>query len=590
MVNRWLKPLLALQLAVFFISPTPAGATVCGKVVLGYYPDWDSGYDWDDVQYENLTHIAHAFVLPSYPQNQPWNADGSLKLNTPAADANMINAAHANGVRVLVSFGGAQIWPESFGVLGNAISYICNDAGRRATLVSALVALVQARSYDGVDIDWEYPDGYAPYTTSLIDRANMTAFSNELRAALDGAGVNFFGEPYEMAYVVSPGMSSFAWYESWNLKNIYDHIGIMTYNYHGNGWPGDAGHNSPLYGPSCCLHSQCASTDMGNWNTVAGLPKDKMLLGVPFYGFRYRGATTCGDYGATIISAYDNRQIYGWGGYVDNWDAVALAPYKTRLNEWVSYSDSKSVTEKCNYVIADGYGGIIIWNIGGDFYGGTQECLEAAGLAFACGTPTPTSTVSATSTISPTSSATATYTESVTHTLSFTESASATGTVTPTATLTVTPTATQSASHTLSATGTPSSSHTPSATVSASYTVSETGSPLPSRTATVTVTPAESDLVDIEFYPDPWYGQEGAVITFLLTQPADKVAVKVYTTSYRRVCETWIETPPGGEYVKLEFDDSWCRGLANGTYLYVVEVYEGKVIVGRKIGKFVVLR
>ena len=92
------------------------------------------------------------------------------------------------------------------------------------------------------------------------------------------------------------------------------------------------------------------------------------------------------------------------------------------------------------------------------------------------------------------------------------------------------------------------------------------------------------------FYPDPWIGTEEAEMAFLLAAPGERVELKVYTTSYRRICEKTLKGVEEGNYERVKFDESWCKGLANGTYLFVVEVYGGSALRGRKIGKFVVLK
>ncbi len=108
----------------------------------------------------------------------------------------------------------------------------------------------------------------------------------------------------------------------------------------------------------------------------------------------------------------------------------------------------------------------------------------------------------------------------------------------------------------------------------------------------MTPTPAAPELIDEEFFPNPWSGEGDAYITFLLKGPAERVVIKVFSTSYRKLRETTIEKVSGGSYVKARFDglDSLGGRLANGIYLYVIEVHEGEKIIDRKMGKLVILR
>jgi len=110
--------------------------------------------------------------------------------------------------------------------------------------------------------------------------------------------------------------------------------------------------------------------------TAAGVPADKLVLGVPFYGRSW------------IMKSLDNlginRQVDSVvraGGYtfirdtlahqpgfVRHWDDKAKAPYlwNAGKRQLVSYDDEQSIQEKCTFVNAHHMAGIMFWQFASD--------------------------------------------------------------------------------------------------------------------------------------------------------------------------------------------------------------------------------
>jgi hypothetical protein len=195
-------------------------------------------------------------------------------------------------------------------------------------------------------------------------------------------------------------------------------------------------------------------------------------------------------------------------------------------------------------------------------------------------TPTYTSTDTGTHTV--------TFTASATYTPTGTPSHTGTYTVTPTITVSATPTASPTATFTGSGTITMTATRTPTFSVSHTPTVSGTISP----TATFTPTLRPLEILDHRFYPNPWDGTSTAHIAVQITAPADRIVVEIYTTSYRKLCERAYENPDWGEYARLPFQgrDSLGNYLSNGVYLYKLTLMERGAVVGREMGKIVILR
>ncbi len=107
---------------------------------MGYYATWQPNqYPVGEIEWSGLTHIAIAFYTP--------NADGSLTLlgAAPQVVTDIVTAAHAHGVKVIASIGGADSGPD----------FEQATSGGTGALVQTLTSLLTTNDFDGVDIDWE---------------------------------------------------------------------------------------------------------------------------------------------------------------------------------------------------------------------------------------------------------------------------------------------------------------------------------------------------------------------------------------------------------------------------------------------------
>jgi chitinase len=114
------------------------------------------------VPFDKLTHINYAFLLP--------NEDGSFhELPDTQRLAELIRLAHHRNVKVLVSVGGWG-WERQF-------ESVAASSARRSTFIQGCLKIVNQYHFDGVDMDWEYPN---PGTSAH----NFLALMQELRIAL----------------------------------------------------------------------------------------------------------------------------------------------------------------------------------------------------------------------------------------------------------------------------------------------------------------------------------------------------------------------------------------------------------------------
>jgi chitinase len=153
------------------------------KRTIGYYEAWSNTRTCDavspeDLNLNGLTHInfAFAFFDPTTFQIAPMDAPSgelSSRLTAPKAKA--------NGPQAWISVGGWSFTDP--GPTRSAFSDMTSSSGNRQQFITGLLAFMNHYSFDGVDLDWEYPraDDRGGVTA---DAANYVSLVTELRAAL----------------------------------------------------------------------------------------------------------------------------------------------------------------------------------------------------------------------------------------------------------------------------------------------------------------------------------------------------------------------------------------------------------------------
>lgn len=204
--------------------------------VVGYLPSWRG--EVRPTQLAQLTHVNYAFVQPT--------ARGGLEpLANPAKLRQLVAAAHAARVRVLVSVGGWHNGDHrAFDALGAA-------PGPRRRLVRHLRRLVRQYQLDGVDMDWEHP--------SARTAAGYAALMHRLATRLHRRG-----------HLLTAAVAGGTWAGPGILPSVFedvDFLNIMAYD----GPP-----------PAHATYEAAAQT-LAYWKN-RGLPARKAVLGLPFYG------------------------------------------------------------------------------------------------------------------------------------------------------------------------------------------------------------------------------------------------------------------------------------------------------------------
>ncbi|MDF2949184.1 MAG: glycoside hydrolase family 18 [Sedimentibacter sp.] len=341
-------------------------AQISSKKIIGYYPAWKSysGFTPDKLDATKLTHINYAFAYISneneiklgYPDKDPENFK---KLN---------NLKEINpNLKILISIGGWN-WSGKFSDTAST------DASRTAFAESCAEFLVKY-GIDGIDLDWEYPVGGGLSTNSKRpqDKQNFTLLLKKIREKLDEQELKD-----NKQYLLSIAGGASQYYlnniEPANIKDYVDFVNIMTYDLHGP-WDSYSDFNSPLYNKKSASTQYKISVDtsVDLWIN-AGFPKDKLIVGVPFYGYLYQ---VNNDSNNGLLQKFTNGKALSYSNIKTNYtsksefsrhyDSESMVPWLYGDKTFISYDDEQSMKAKTDYIKSVGLGGTMIWELSQDY-------------------------------------------------------------------------------------------------------------------------------------------------------------------------------------------------------------------------------
>jgi len=344
----------------------------------------------DMVKGEYLTDLILSFALldkndvssPYIPQLRPLAGGGPLFDNIWKEVA-ALKAKYPH-LKVNISIGG-------YGAEG--FSDMANDPALRAAFAANACKWLEGYNMDGIDIDWEYPVG--PEWGQEIksrpqDKQNYIALLSDLRNAM-----NALGEKTGKRYGLSTAVPASSWFPKANdalaAARIVDSLKLMAYDYYG-GWSTTTGHHANLY-------VNPRDPAWGGWSTEqainaylwAGVPPEKIVLGVGFYGKAWQGVAR-GDYADApgLFQPYKSlpfdQGLVSWlqiaeflkpgSGYTRYWDDQAKAPYLYNGDIWISYTDGEQIKLISRFVKEKKLGGVFVWEYCHDIKAELLEILS----------------------------------------------------------------------------------------------------------------------------------------------------------------------------------------------------------------------
>lgn len=305
-------------------------------VVIGYLPAFRAMTETvNTTDLKSVTHLNISFLNPDATgvliKNDimvcmPDMAGAGTSANTLRY---VVNKAQASGVKVLVSVAGGVI-PSCSGDWS-----ILLQPSRRQALVDNLIKFVDDFNLDGLDIDLE-----GEVLTNIDKAGNYTPFIQALSEKLKARNklLTCATASYEGGMIPVSSIPYF------------DFVNIMSYDMIGPSW-GTPGVEHSTYAQ--------AVADVNLWKS-RGLNPEKLVLGVPFYGYgfgTYAANYTFKDIVATFGSEHSDKDLIG--------NACAGCSY-------ISYNGSNTIKNKTRLALQYG-AGVMIWEI-------TQDAPARASL------------------------------------------------------------------------------------------------------------------------------------------------------------------------------------------------------------------
>lgn len=328
MKNKFI-PLLPLMLISSCSNPQKQILPKNEKVVAAY--TYHTGDVLPNPQYFNRIHYSYAW---------PDSSLTGLIIPNPERVGQLVSLKNEHPeLLVTLSLGGKA----------GELSQIMRDDSLRTLFVADCVAGINRLGFDGIDLDWEAPgrgEGCLPVEQ---DTENYVKMIRELRETLD------------KDKIITMATSPTGWGVDFEkMTPLIDNYNIMTYDM---GIP--PYHHSALY-RSDKVDWRCIADAVETY-TSAGVPRDKIIIGVPFYG---RGNGKGKDSISTTVypEFTDYRLIRNNESTEFRWDSIACVPYITDNagNMILTYDNQQSLAIKCRYITDNNLGGVMCWKYEAD--------------------------------------------------------------------------------------------------------------------------------------------------------------------------------------------------------------------------------
>jgi spore germination protein YaaH len=278
-----------------------------GFKVVGYLSTESIGM-MDELELDKLTYLNLAFGNP--------DKEGNMLVSGNADIAAAVKKGHEARLKVFISLAGG-------GRPDTAIWKSLLLPENRSSFISKLVSFVEANNLDGIDVDIEgnllptIGESYNPFVIEL--RKALHAKGKGITTALGATGSH-------------KAISQEA-------LEAYDFINVMVYDKTGIWRPNQIGPHSPY---------SYAEEAIRFWTVEKKIPAERIILGVPFYGFDFTPP-------ARYISFKEIIDIDASNGYRDSID--------------MKYYNGIPTIVKKTELAKSNLGGVMIWEIAYDVKG-----------------------------------------------------------------------------------------------------------------------------------------------------------------------------------------------------------------------------
>ncbi|KAF2026823.1 hypothetical protein EK21DRAFT_92071 [Setomelanomma holmii] len=371
--------------------PKPPISARTGYRAVGYYGNWDvyaRNFTPQQIPVSRLTHLLYSFadnkvdgtvfltdsyadVGKHYPTNS-WS-EGGNNIYGLLKQLGLLKQRNRN-LKVMLSIGG---W--TYINTNKHLDPVGASATAIATFANGFVNMIKNYGFDGIDIDWEYPQ-------SIDQGKQFLALLKAVRAGLD-AYANILGQdkgyaaeakPKFLLSIAAPAGETNC--ESFlplkDVGSVVDFVNLMAYDY--------AGSCDPTTGHSANLAPSLSNLKPTPYNTAAvvraylssGVPASKLNLGMPLYGHAFTHTSGLGEpYSGTSPGSFEagiydfkDLPLKGATEYFGA-EAYAMYGYDNSTSMLVSYDTVPMALTKVDFLRKMGLGEAMWWEVSGDKVG-----------------------------------------------------------------------------------------------------------------------------------------------------------------------------------------------------------------------------
>lgn len=271
------------------------------------------------------------------------NADGTI---TPMEDNGIIQAAKPYRVAPIMVI--TNIKNDAFDT--NLVNTILTDDSLQQKVINNVLGILKEKGYYGLTVDFE--------RISPENREKYNNFLRKLATALHAQGYVLGTALAPKTYDITEG----SWHGAHDYKahgEIADFVVIMTYEW---GWSG---------GPPLPVAPINEVRKVLNY-AVSVIPRKKILMGIPLYGYDWTLPYLPGGQYARAISPKAAVELAARYGAEIKYDEKAQAPYfnyfdSNRRQHIVWFDDARSIQAKFRLASELGLRGVSYWALGLDF-------------------------------------------------------------------------------------------------------------------------------------------------------------------------------------------------------------------------------
>lgn len=278
-------------------------------------------------------------------------------------------------LKVLLSIGG---WTYS----ANFAAPASTSSGRE-NFANSAVTLLKDCGFDGLDVDWEYPQNGK-------EANDYVALLKAVRKALDSYAISqgLSKETFELTVACPAGPQKYDKLKIQEMDQYLDFWNLMAYDYAGS-WDQRAGHQANVY-PSSDRKEATPFYTMQALKHYLGhsVASHKLVLGCPLYGRAFVGLNGHGKPGDQYTGGVGEGS---WESGVWDWkalpkegaqvhvekDTVASYSFDPSSKTMISFDNNEIVHLKADWVKKMNLGGVMWWESSGDRKVGQGSAVEA---------------------------------------------------------------------------------------------------------------------------------------------------------------------------------------------------------------------